>query len=154
MASTNFKRFNESLNNMLSDLEYLNNTTRYNGAQAGIYPSTLHNKFAYQASAMASGLADMMVAKGYTVEDGSLGTTGHDYATLVSVLGNLITQYDLDQYDLLYPDSSLEDQTHVALTRSVAEIENRYAGEPFLLTFPRGSYIFQNDYTTLATTSI
>ena len=154
MASTNFKRFNEALNNILSDLEYLNNSTRYNGAQSGIYPASLHNKFAYQASAMATGLADMMVLKGYTVEDGSLGTTGHDHAALVDVLGNLITQYDLDQYDLLYPDSSLADQVVVSSTRSVAEIENRYAGERFLLTFPRGTYVFKNDYATLATTSI
>ena len=154
MATTNFKRFDEALENLLTDLEYLNNSTRYNGAQSGIYPASLHNKFAYQASAMAAGLADMMVAKGYTVEDGTLGTAGHDHDALVAVLGNLITQYDLDQYDLLYPDASLADQVLVSSTRSVAEIENRYAGERFLLTFPRGTYVFKNDYATLATTSI
>lgn len=154
MATTNFKRFDEALENILTDLEYLNNSTRYNGAQSGIYPASLHNKFAYQASAMASGLADMMVAKGYTVEDGSLGTTGHDHAALVAVLGNLITQYDLDALELVYPDPSLPDQTLLTATRSVSDIEADKLGEPFAMTFPRGTYVFKDTYTGLATTTM
>lgn len=94
-ASTNFKQFNPSAANCLSDANYTANTARQDGVSSGVFPSNLANKLYYQASTMAAALAQMMVDKGLTVEDGSAGTTGHDFAALVAILSRLIVAGDL-----------------------------------------------------------
>ena len=90
-GSTNFKRWDEAIANLQSDAEYLAETFRLNGGADGLFPKEVFNKFALQVAAMVTALAEMMVAKGYTVEDGSAGTAGHDYNALIAVLSNIIT---------------------------------------------------------------
>jgi hypothetical protein len=94
-ASTNFKRWNEALANLESDATYLADAMRTGGAASGVFPSALFNKFALQAANLCAALAAMMVAKGYTVEDGSAGTTGHDFTALQAALSNIMTAIDI-----------------------------------------------------------
>ena len=88
MASTNFLQFNPGLDNTETDAAYLADTLRSGGITTGaIFPSPLANKIFYQASAFYAAFAQMMVNKGYTVNDSP-------YSTLVSVLNNVKTSAD------------------------------------------------------------
>jgi hypothetical protein len=71
-GSNNFLQWNPAENNMETDAQYLLDSMRLNGATAQIYPSNLHNKFAYQATTFINALAQMIANKGYNVSDTSL----------------------------------------------------------------------------------
>jgi hypothetical protein len=73
-GSNNFLQWNPAENNMQTDAQYLADSMRLNGATAQIYPSNLHNKFAYQATSFIYALAQMLANKGYTVSDTSLSS--------------------------------------------------------------------------------
>ena len=83
-GSNNFLQWDSALNNMLSQGDYLANTTRSNGATAGIYPSNLHNKLMYQTTTFITAFGDMLADLGYTVSDA-------DFSALKAVFGNLLT---------------------------------------------------------------
>ena len=99
-GSTNIKRFNESLANLESDGSYASDAVRTGGIPAGspgsgtIASSSMHNKLFLQLSNFVAALAASMASKGYVVEDGSAGTTGHDFAALQAVLDNIMTAAD------------------------------------------------------------
>jgi hypothetical protein len=93
--TTNFKQWDEDLGNLESDGTYLVNTARVGGATAGVFPSTTANKLFLQVANMAAALAKSLSDKGYTVEDGSVGTVGHDFDALVAVLSLLATADDI-----------------------------------------------------------
>jgi len=94
MATTNFKQWDSALTNVESDGSYAGDSMRINGAASGVFPKETFNKVALQAANMAAAIAEMMVAKGYTVEDGSAGTSGHDFTALKAILANLMTAVD------------------------------------------------------------
>ena len=83
-GSSNFKIWNPAQNNQLSDGDYSTNTTRLNGATTGIYPSNLHNKFAFQTSTFIAAFTEHLSDLGFTLSD-------NDYAGLKTVFGNLLT---------------------------------------------------------------
>jgi len=82
MGTSNFKQWDESLTNLLTDADYNAAGFRQNGAVSGIFPSNVFNKFAYQQSTMTAALAQMLANYGYTVSDTSL-------SNLVAVLAKL-----------------------------------------------------------------
>jgi hypothetical protein len=88
---TNFYQFDPSKNNMQSDAAYSSSSFRSQGAQTGVASSSAHNKLFYQLSTMVAALAQMMEAKGYTMEDTSI-------ATLVTELSNIMTEVDMADY--------------------------------------------------------
>lgn len=94
MATTNIKRWDEAAANMQSDGVYAVEVMRTGGAASGVFPSVIFNKLLYQMAAFAAAFAEMMVAKGYTVEDGSAGTAGHDFTALKTALANVMTHAD------------------------------------------------------------
>ncbi len=100
-GSTNFKQWNPALANIQSDAAYEADTMRSGGAIDGVYEPELHNKFAYQVSAMVAAIAQSLAAKGFVVEDGSAGTTGHNFSALVAVLANILTTADAIDADTL-----------------------------------------------------
>lgn len=73
-GSNNFLQWNPAQNNIETDAQYLVDSMRLNGATAQIYPSNLHNKFAYQTTTFINALAQMLANKGYTVSDISLSS--------------------------------------------------------------------------------
>ncbi len=94
-GSTNIKPWDPNLSNLETDAAYLADAMRLGGAQPGIFPKETFNKLAFQLSAFVSALSEAMAAKGYVVEDGSAGSSGHDHNALVTVLANLMTAVDV-----------------------------------------------------------
>lgn len=101
-GTTNFQQWNPGIENQQTDAEYTADTQRSGGAVAGVFPSTTANKLFFQLSSMVTALATMMANKGYTVEDGSAGTSGHNFAALVAVLTNLVTAVDQQKCKFVY----------------------------------------------------
>ena len=91
---TNFLQFDPIKNNMQSDSLYQASSFRAQGAQTGIASASGHNKLFYQLSTMVAGLAQMMEAKGYTIDDA-------DIATLVTELAHIMTEADMSDYALV-----------------------------------------------------
>lgn len=77
--STNFLQFDENQVNIMSDMDYANDTQRENGVIPGIAPSALHNKLYYQTSTMAAAFGQYMSNRGFTVSDAN-------FAALVDVI--------------------------------------------------------------------
>jgi len=100
MAGTNnFLQWNPAENNMLTDVQYLGDSMRLNGATAQIYPSNVHNKFAYQTTTFITAMAQMLANRGYTVSDSSLSALISVFDELVdksgaTMTGNLILNGD------------------------------------------------------------
>jgi len=100
MAGTNnFLQWNPAENNMLTDVQYLGDSMRLNGATAQIYPSNVHNKFAYQTTTFITAMAQMLANRGYTVSDSSLPALISVFDELVdksgaTMTGNLILNGD------------------------------------------------------------
>lgn len=86
-----FLQFDPAKNNMQTDAVYSASSFRAQGAQTGIASSSAFNKLIYQLSTMTTALADMMVAKGYTIDDASL-------TTLTTQLENIMTLADMSSY--------------------------------------------------------
>jgi hypothetical protein len=88
MPSNNFKQWNPTQANQDTDAAYAAETIVQNGAQAGnICASAMDNKFRYQVTTFIKAFADMMVVKGFTLNDTSL-------ATLTTALANVLTTAD------------------------------------------------------------
>jgi hypothetical protein len=101
MASTNFLPINPNANNQDSDSAYSADGFRQNGgATNAIVPSTFINKAWYQSGNFIYAFALMMVAKGYSPNDGS-ADPATAIANLVGVLTNVICAIDLEPYALL-----------------------------------------------------
>lgn len=69
MADNNFKVFDESKTNIMSDTDYENHTQRKKGVQSGIASSALHNKLYRQVSMMSKALADFIVSQAFDAKD-------------------------------------------------------------------------------------
>lgn len=69
MADNNFKVFDESNTNVMSDTDYANHTQRSNGVQSGVASSALHNKLYRQVSMMSKALADFIVSQAFDAKD-------------------------------------------------------------------------------------
>lgn len=82
---TNFLQWNPGQLNQQSDGEYLVEPQRTDGADTGIYPSTLANKMFYQCTTMVVAIAQMMVNKGYEMQDAVL-------ADLITSLSKIVTE--------------------------------------------------------------
>ena len=88
-GSTNFLQWNPGQANQETDAQYSTDAQRTGGAtMSSIFSSITANKLFYQLSTMVSALAQMLANKGYTVSD-------NNYANLINVLANLITQVEL-----------------------------------------------------------
>lgn len=75
MASTNYLQWNPGSANQESDATYLADSLRSGGATVNaIFGSALANKVLYQASTMATAIANAMVAHGVNASDASLST--------------------------------------------------------------------------------
>lgn len=123
MGSTNFKQWNPDYNNMETDTQFLGDQQRLGGAVAGVFPSSLANKFYGQLSAMVTALAQMLANKDFVVEDGSAGTTGHDFAALVQVLGYLATAKDIQNSEFIYaPDDGSANVYHAVYDPPVSQL--------------------------------
>jgi hypothetical protein len=95
MPSTNFIVFNPPCNNQESDGTYNSDSTRSSGLTTGqIVASLLLNKTLFQVTIFPAALCAMLVAKGYSPNDGS-AVPGTALATLQAVLANIITNFDL-----------------------------------------------------------
>lgn len=89
MATTNFTQHNPSAANQETDSAFDGNSLTTGGIGVdAIMPSDWMNKRWYQDSTFVAAFAQMMVNKGYSTSDANI-------STLVSVLGNLITNNDL-----------------------------------------------------------
>lgn len=77
--STNFLIFDENAVNMMSDVDYQNDSQRENGVVPGVAPASLHNKLYYQTSIMAAAFGQYMSNRGFTVSDSN-------FNALVSVI--------------------------------------------------------------------
>ncbi len=77
MATTNILRFNTDLANLESDAAFNADAMRTGGLAAGVAPSNFHNKLFLQMNSVVAALAQSLVSKGYTIEDGSAGTPKH-----------------------------------------------------------------------------
>src|SRR5208283_5201551 len=89
MPSTNFLQWNPTQANQESDVNYVVDAQRLAGiALDDTLPSIRLNKMFFQWSTFVAAMGQMLAGKGYTTSDANL-------ATLVSVLGNLLTEADL-----------------------------------------------------------
>lgn len=86
-----FLQFDSANNNMQTWSVYEASSFRKQGAQTGIASSSAFNRLIYQLSTMTTALADMMIAKGYAIDDASL-------ATLTAQLDKIMTLRDMDAY--------------------------------------------------------
>ena len=87
-ASTNILQFNPGSSNQEDDASYAADTLRTGGiATDSTFPSVTANKMFYQWSTFLAAFANMMVAKGYSINDTSL-------STLQGILANVITNAD------------------------------------------------------------
>lgn len=95
MATTNFLQWNPSAINQKNDAGYVADSQRTGGIGSGqLDPSQTDNKFRFQVTTFIAAFCQALVAKGYTTSDAVL-------ATLVTVLGNIMTQADMSIYALL-----------------------------------------------------
>lgn len=69
MADNNFKVFDESKTNIMSDAEYEGHTQRAKGVQSGVASSALHNKLYRQVSMMSKALADFIASQAFDAKD-------------------------------------------------------------------------------------
>jgi len=93
--STNFLVLNPTCANQESDATYASDSTRTGGyATDQIVPSPLLNKFSYQASIFITALAQALVAKGYSPNDGSASPISA-LTALTTVLLNIMTAADV-----------------------------------------------------------
>lgn len=83
-APTNFLTWNPNKNNQQDDITYSVESQRADGATTGVFPSILANKLFYQCSVMASALAQMMVNKGFEMQDAVI-------ADLITSLSHILT---------------------------------------------------------------
>jgi len=109
MGSNNFLQFNEEKNNMMNDGDFAASSQRKEGFVRGKAATILINKMMYQFSTFLTAFGEALKAKDYNISDASL-------TTLITELGNLITQKDLDDN---YLNSS---QTQTAVDAAVAGI--------------------------------
>lgn len=85
---TNFLQWNPLGNNQESDSLYNSDSLRSGGATSGaILPSPTDNKFRFQTGAFVAAFAQMMVNKGFTINDAP-------FSNLVAVLTNVKTSAD------------------------------------------------------------
>ena len=63
MAANNFKVFNESKTNIMSDTDYGTHIQRENGVSSGLAVSALHNKLYRQTSIAAKAVADFIASQ-------------------------------------------------------------------------------------------
>lgn len=90
MATSNFLSWDLLQTNAESDATYLADTTRINGAATdAILPSPLFNKAMFQATTFVNAFAQMMVNKGFNINDSP-------FSTLVAVLTNVKTSADFE----------------------------------------------------------
>lgn len=98
MAATNFLQWNPNASNQESDLTYNGDSLRTGGAPVNaICPSAITNKAWYQWSTFITALAEALVAKGYSPNDGS-ANPATAIANLQAVLANIMTQADMSIY--------------------------------------------------------
>lgn len=69
MADNNFKVFDESKTNIMSDTDYANHAQRAKGVQSGVASSALHNKLYRQVSMMSKALADFIASQAFDAKD-------------------------------------------------------------------------------------
>ena len=69
MATHNFQIFDESMTDVMTDLDYQNDTQRTDGVIPGVANPLLHNKLYRQCSVMAYAIAQTIVARGYSIDD-------------------------------------------------------------------------------------
>lgn len=91
MATSNIKLFDQNKQNMLSDIDYENNSQRKNGVTTGVASSELHNKQSYQTALVAYAIAQVMLANGYNANDSDA------VSTFVNNLSNTMLQKVLDK---------------------------------------------------------
>ena len=84
-APTNFLQWNPGKINQQTDLQYVADSQRTDGAVSGINPSILANKLFYQCTTMVAAIAQMMVNKGYEMQDTVL-------ADLITSLSSIVTE--------------------------------------------------------------
>lgn len=89
--ATNFLVWNPNANNQKTDSQYAADTSRLNGATAGVFESTLGNKLFFQTTSMVGAIAKMLSDQGLTVNDGSANVDGNDFDQLVATVKNLVT---------------------------------------------------------------
>jgi hypothetical protein len=81
-GSSNFLQWNPDKNNQQTDGQYIADAMRSNGAESGVCPSVMDNKFRYQVSIMVAALGQVLSNKGFTVSDA-------DLTALITVLTNI-----------------------------------------------------------------
>jgi hypothetical protein len=131
--------WNPALANQENDATYQSDSQRTGGAPAGApFPSLTANKLFYQVAVMLRALALMMVAKGYSPNDGSTPQTA-DTSTntaasaLATVLENIITNADLQSSGSPYSGMLLatppaSDSSHKVPTTAWVQEQNFLAG--------------------------
>lgn len=69
MATHNFQIFDESMTDVMTDLDYQSDSQRTNGVIPGVADPLLHNKLYRQCSVMAYAIAQVISARGYNADD-------------------------------------------------------------------------------------
>lgn len=69
MATHNFQIFDESMTDVMSDLDYQSDSQRTNGVIPGVADPLLHNKLYRQCSIMAYAIAQVISARGCNADD-------------------------------------------------------------------------------------
>ena len=69
MATHNFQIFDESMSDVMTDIDYQTDSQRTNGVIPGVADPLLHNKLYRQCSVMAYAIAQTIVARGYNADD-------------------------------------------------------------------------------------
>lgn len=69
MADNNFKVFDESKTNIMSDADYENHTQRKKGVQSGVASSAMHNKLYRQVSMIGKAVADFIQSQDFDAND-------------------------------------------------------------------------------------
>ena len=107
MAANNFKVFNESKTNIMSDTDYGTHIQRENGVSSGLAVSALHNKLYRQTSIAAKAVADFIASQ-------ELDATDNDsvlFSTNLLKALEKVTKVPLDGHRtkevLDHPDSSV-----------------------------------------------
>lgn len=107
MADTNLSQWNPTAASQETDANYQSDSQRTGGAADGqFWDAATANKFLYQNSTFIRALAVMLVNKGYSPKDGTspyqADTSSNAAVTaLASVLGNILTEADLQTVNLL-----------------------------------------------------
>lgn len=84
MARNDFKIFDESQINTLTQAEYETDSQRINGVTSGLARSSLHNKALHQATIMAAAMGQLIMEKGKNAGD-------QDFVMLVEQLRGLLS---------------------------------------------------------------